>query len=285
MNAASITVTRPALRYHGGKWRLAPWIISHFPHHHTYVEPYGGAASVLLRKPRAIGEVYNDLADAVVTVFRVLRDPHKAAELRRRAYLTPYSRVDFEDALMDAEDDTDIDLAHKTIVRSWMGFGSDSTTRLHATGFRNNSTRRGTTPAQDWAGWPSCVEQFIERLRAVVIEHRDALEVMRQHDDPETLHYVDPPYVPRTRAALLSKRASIYAHEMNDTDHEAMAKTLRELRGMVVLSGYDNDLYRDWFGDWETRAITTLADGALRRTETLWLNKACASRQSQSRLF
>lgn len=44
------TPARPMLRYHGGKWMLAPWIVAHFPPHQTYVEPFGGG-SVLLRLP------------------------------------------------------------------------------------------------------------------------------------------------------------------------------------------------------------------------------------------
>lgn len=75
---ASVTPTRPVLRWHGGKWVLAPWIIGHFPPHRIYTEAFGGGASILMRKARAYSEVYNDLDEDVVNIFRVLRSLKQA---------------------------------------------------------------------------------------------------------------------------------------------------------------------------------------------------------------
>ena len=83
---------RPLLRYHGGKWKLAPWILRHLPAHRTYVEPFGGGASVLLQKPRSHAEVYNDLDGDIVNFFRVLRDQQQRARLIEALTLTPYAR-------------------------------------------------------------------------------------------------------------------------------------------------------------------------------------------------
>ena len=160
-------IRRPVLRYHGGKFKLARWIISHFPPHHVYVEPFGGAGSVLLKKQRAYAEVYNDLDGEIVNVFRVLRDVDQARELVRMLRLTPFARDEFE--LSYLVNGNPIEQARRTICRSMMGFASMVTGQWR-TGFRNNSTRSGSTPAGDWTNYPDALQAAIERLRGVTIE-------------------------------------------------------------------------------------------------------------------
>lgn len=256
---------RPVLRWHGGKWLLAPWIIDHFPDHRIYVEPFGGAASVLLRKPRAYAEIYNDLDQDVVNLFRVLRSDD-AGRLIEKVRLMPFSRTEFDAAYGEAE--TPIDQAVSTIVRSFMGFGSDAALG-RATGFRAVSNRSGTSPAHDWKNYPDCLQMIIDRLSGVVIENRAALDVMRANDGPDTLHYVDPPYLHDTRAHSSGKN---YRHEMSDDDHLVMLDFLSSLKGKVVLSGYPSETYDTFLRDWIRVERKALADGAAERTEVLWMN-------------
>lgn len=256
-----MTPQRPILRYHGGKWLLAPWILSHFPEHRVYVEPFGGAASVLLQKKRSYAEVYNDLDGEIVNLFRVARD--QGEEIREMIELTPFSRLEFEDSYNQSDDP--LEQARRTVVRSFMGFGSNSHNK--ATGFRSNSNRSGTTPAQDWRNWPAEFGAIIDRLRGVVIECRDALEVMAAHDGEQTLHYVDPPYVAASRDL-----GGDYRHEMDDTQHRELASFLRTLKGMIVVSGYPSKLYLEIFDGWRSVSRTAYADGGRHRVEVLWFS-------------
>jgi DNA adenine methylase len=283
-----IAPTRPVIRYHGGKWRLAPWIISHMPPHRVYVEPFAGAASVLMRKSRSYAEVITDLDGEIVSLFRVLRDASQSRELARMLSLTPYARAEYEIAYMP--DGDPIEMARRTIIRAYMGFGSAAATGnritrrsqgyVPSTGFRANSNRSGTIPAHDWANFPPQIVAFCERLRGVVIENRAAQEVIPQHDSPRTLYYCDPPYPQRTRDS-----GSDYMHEMTDEDHRELAALLRGVDGMVMLSGYGCDLYDiELYQDWHRMELASRADGALKRTEVLWFNDAAWGGKAQETL-
>ena len=270
--------TRPVLRYHGGKWRLAPWIISHFPPHRVYVEPFGGAASVLLQKPRVAAECYNDLDGQIVNVFRILRDPDTAEELRRRIALTPFARDEFYWSYDEASDN--IDAAHKTIVRSFFGHGSDGATRRCRTGFRGKLTDARSLPAQAWATWWQSIEDFTDRLSGVLIEQRDAFEVIERLDGKDALHFVDPPYVSSTRSSISDGRGKThgYRFEMTDADHRRLARLLKSVKGAVVLAGYPSDLYGRLYSKWFRFETIAMADGAKPRQECLWLNQAAVDR-------
>jgi len=263
-----VKALRPVMRWHGGKWMLAPWIISHFPEHRVYVEAFGGAASVLMRKPRSYAEVYNDLNGDAVNVFLVLRDPESAAELERAIRLTPFAREEFEAPLNGAGP---VERARRMIFRSFAGFGSAAANAEYPTGFRAHSNRSGTSPAHDWAHYPGELAAFVERLRGVVIEQRPAVEVMRQHDSPQTLHYVDAPYPHSVRRPRKRAKKEYGEWEMSDVEHEGLAGCLHSLVGSVVVSGYRCELYDALYQGWEREDHGSFADGARRRVESLWL--------------
>ncbi len=120
----------------------------------------------------------------------------------------------------------------------------------------------------------------------MVIENRAAGEIIAQHDSPETLFYLDPPYVWDTRALDIMHGDHGYAHEMTDTDHVALAAQLESVEGMVVLSGYHGDLYDRLYGHWKREEREALADGASKRTEVLWFNdKAWGALHANGHLF
>jgi DNA adenine methylase len=266
----SAAVRRPALRYHGGKFLLAPWVIRHLPRHRKYTEAFCGAASVLMRKPRVYSEAINDLDDDIVSFFRVLQDPHSAARLAELLYLTPFSRSEWRRAYEPTADP--IERARRTVCRSFMGFGSDSLKVNRQTGFRSNSSRSGTTPSLDWSRYPAEIPKFVERIRGVMIDQKPAADMLLEHDSAETLHYVDPPYPHSTRSDIRG-----YTHELLDDDHRDLAAVLRGLKGFVVLSGYRCDLYDDLFGDWIRVDRDVIVFRATRRVESLWLSPRTAA--------
>ena len=254
---------RPISRYYGGKWKIADWIISHFPPHEVYVEPYGGMASVLLKKSRSPGEVYNDLDQRIVNLFRVVRDDGE--NLRIALELTPFSRTEWErcrkppDIPVSAVED-----ARRLLVMLQMGHGGGS----HRNKGLYASVTQGKNRPMEWAKYPTALPAIINRLRGVLIENRPALDIIRQQDSRKTLFYIDPPYVADTR-----QNSKEYVHEMTLSDHLALSDVLNnEIEGMAIVSGYDNPSYDDFYSSWTRVEKKAWAQNNTERTEVLWLS-------------
>lgn len=293
-------ISRPLLRYYGGKWRLASRIVQLFPPHHIYTEVFGGAGSVLLHKPRSAGEIYNDLDGEVLNVFRVLQVPCHAKRLEQLLRATPFSREEFEKSYRPAKDQ--VERARRTIIRSFMGFGSDSITRVKAasagfnsvvlkntmrTGFRFHGWRSNVSAAMDWSHYPDAISAFTERLHGVCLENRDAIKVLEKCDAVDALHYVDPPYPSsvRNNGATEKRVEHNYRHELTDKQHARLSEVLHSLQGMVVISSYPGKLYDCLYRDWERLSWTgsQFCHGAAKRTECVWLNPAAIRGQTQMR--
>lgn len=258
-------IKRPALRYHGGKFRLAPWIISHFPEHTHYVEPYGGAMSVLLRKTPSFIETYNDLNRDVVTFFRVLRE--RRDELLTKISLTPYSREEFLLSQNPATDE--LEIARRLYVWSCQGRGRAGVAEPGGWRFMTRRTRE-STPSMDFKHQKHLFK-IADRLQSVQIENDDALKVIKRYDSSETLFYVDPPYVQQTRGIRWNNTA--YRFDMNDNQHCELAGILHSVQGKVILSGYWSALYDELYHGWRTSVRKAAKGNGVRQTiECLWLS-------------
>lgn len=279
--SAELKITRPLIRYHGGKFRLAPWLISHFPAHRVYLELYCGGGSVLLRKPKAEAEIINDLDNEIVNVFQVLRDRSAALELERLLRLTPFARAEFDLAYLKSDDS--IERARRILVRSFCGVSSAASTRKNKSGWRSTiHPNVGVLPVHQWATFPDGIASFTERLSGVIIENRPALELIDQYSAPDRLIYADPPYPAETRTEALGN----YRHEMTDEDHRSLARALRATEGAVIISGYACDLYDlELYPDWTRREHEARSERASARTEVIWMNEAATRARAQRGLF
>lgn len=260
------------LKYRGSKWRLAPWIVRHFPSsatYTTYIEPFFGSGAVFFTKAPTRHEVLNDLSGDVVNLFRVLREHGQA--LAALVAMTPWARAEYEASYTPICSGCEerLEAARRFLVRCWQAQHLDFTRQ---TGWRHNGPTAHSPTTALWAKLPARLLGAVERLKQAEIECRSALDLIQRHSRTEVLLYADPPYVLATRG-----RQRLYAHEMSDADHLALLEALERHPGPVLLSGYPNPLYDDRLAHWQRFEAAAIAEGGGRRTEVLWVKPAIQS--------
>ena len=254
------------LRYPGSKGSIAKQIVALMPAHTVYCEPYGGSAAVLLNKPAAAVEFYNDVFGLVVELFRLLREDGVAlAELLRLIDFTPFSRAELEGARDFRTLGTTVAALREFLIVSWFGYGgaiNDS-----KTGWK--LSLKDSKRLKQWHFLPERLRDAALRLKQCHIESMDAVRLMHQVDGPGTLHYVDPPYIAST---INFKCKQVYAHAFSEADHAYLLAALLSLKGRVILSGYPHPIYDETLRDWRVVDIDHLSMRNTHKVERLWLN-------------
>jgi len=217
--------------YYGGKVRIAEWVIEHFPEHETYIEPFGGGAAVLLNKPRAKREFYNDIDKRIVNFFTVMRDEKMGDALIRRAQWTEMS----DQVMREAREIMKRDLEIPSIDHAWAVLCS----MVMSVGVDKYGVMDGKRAVLSIE-----IEQILrdirDRFSKIRIWNRDALEVLGYEwvDRKDTLIYLDPPYV--------GEQQELYDTHMDvERFYELLDRLSRLKRARWIMSGWENEYYLD----------------------------------------
>lgn len=283
-NAARRRKRMIAFGWYGGKYSHLDFILPNLPtDERHFCDVYGGSAAVIINRKPAPVETYNDLDTELVNFFRVLRDPKTSDNLIQAIGLTPFSREELVLACEPPNGADSVERARRFFVRA----------RQTRTGLAQSSSegrwahclltsRAGMAGAVSrWLGSVDGLSEIVQRLQRIQIENAPALEVIQRYDTPDTLFYLDPPYVHESRGD-----AAAYGTEMTDDDHCELAEVLHAIKGRAAVSGYRTALYDDIFGDWNRIDADPRIAHSVRTTrqESLWINyEPCQTSESSTK--
>ncbi|CAH1054080.1 DNA adenine methylase [Paenibacillus pseudetheri] len=227
--------TRSPLIWFGGKSKVAQHIISKMPDHTCYVEPFGGAAHVIAQKAPVYSEVYNDIDGEVVNFLMMAITEPKL--LQQECDALPYSRALYDKWKREKSPDDDFTRAVRFfyVNRSGIAKGNSAEDFSTNTGWRHS---REHNTARTYRSACQVIPDFSKRMQSVMIDNRDFRDIIRVYDGPDTLFYVDPPYIGREK---------YYAGGFNEQDHRDLAELLNSIKGKALISYYDDRLLDDFY--------------------------------------
>lgn len=226
-----------AFPYYGGK-NSHMWILKLLPYGTSYIEPYFGSGAVLLNRIPSPQEVANDLDQRVINFFQVLRD--RREEFVDLLRLTPYSKYEHEMCMVESNDPVENARRFFVYVRqSFMGVAR--TWAISPKEVRGGFTQVLTR----YLRGIEALLPVIDRLRLVIFENRQALDVIQRYDSVDTVQFLDPPYMASTRVDT-----NVYAHEMSPDDHKELLNTIVSCESRIAISHYKNSLYDEALEGW-----------------------------------
>lgn len=228
------------LKYHGGKYYLAPKFRPYLPKHKHRVYLFAGGLSELFAWPYdGVSEVINDIDGRLTEFWQVLQCESWFQAFRRTIEAVPFSEVEFDGSNLRQKLPGIVQRAVGYFIQcrqSRQGLFKDFAT------LSKNRTRRGMN--EQASAWLTSIEGLPEvhnRLKRIAMIYNESFEtIIKQEDSPNTFFYADPAYLKETRVST-----DDYAFEMSDTQHEQLLEAFGKIKGKFMLSGYPSEMYAE----------------------------------------
>ena len=218
------------ITYYGGKQRLADKIVSLMPEHRIYCEPYFGGGAVFFAKPKSYLEAINDINDNLINFWKQLRDNYPQLHKMINAYLHSESEhIRCKQIYYNPTEYSEIERAYAF----WVVTNFSVNATIHGGWKWDNGASRSHIGITSRHKKERFVQELSDRLSDVQISCRDALKCISNRDTPDTLFYLDPPYLNADQ-----KHYSGFKEE----DMIQLLDVLTNLKGKFILSGYHAEI-------------------------------------------
>lgn len=205
----------------GGKRRLAKQLLSFFPEHKCYVEPFCGGAALFFKKDASKVEVINDINGELINLYRVVKN--HLEEFVRQFKWALSSRQVFEwEKATPSEVLTDIQRAARFYYLQHTAFGA----KVEGQTFGTATT---APTGINILRLEETLSAAHLRMARTTIEHLGWAECIEKYDRPHTLFYLDPPYW----------NTQGYGVNFGLEQYDAIARLARSIQGKMIISVND----------------------------------------------
>lgn len=260
-----------AFNYFGGKFTYTDDIYPYFPTDFSHMcELFAGSAAISLnyKSEKPLVKTLNEINGDVTNFFLVLRD--KQQELIEKLLLTPVSEQEYINCWEETTDE--VEKARRFYVRvrqSFFGLGSQRKNK----GWHMAKTKANASGGETVSRWNNAIpklmdiaEQLASNFQILNSCYKDAIPRV---DSDSTFLYADPPY-----PAISRTSSNDYKHEFTDDQHIDLSERLHNIKGMAMISSYENDLYKELYKDWTFIKLTPKLNGIRSKVqqECIWFN-------------
>ena len=207
----------------GNKKRMAVDLITYFPKHNTFIEPFFGAGGMFFYKPKSKYNFVNDLDSDVFNLFQVVKN--KKEELKSEFYKMPI-HSDLLNYWKENKETEEIQKAIRFLFLSNLTYmGTGSQLKMCTSDAKKNVL--------------NLIDKTNEKIFDVFFDNDDFEKFIskisfrgRENDEQNSFIYCDPPYLGTT---------DNYSNSFTENDSLRLFDCLQKAGCKFAISEFDND--------------------------------------------